>query len=268
MVERSDLVTLGASILSQSKIANVEMWVDSTPLTPTKSATGLYTVKWIAYATGTHVLKVYAQDIFGRSSTSNFYFYVYPSDLPDVEAIATPTSIYLGGKITLSATILNSIAVNYVNFYVDGNEVGSVSAPPYEILWTPKDQGSHTLTVEAVNVYGKKGYANAYFNVFKDTIPPSLEISAPSTASTNSKIRITALATDTISGINYLELQIYSSVEPKPYPNLIPIVAEIFKSNAFEFDWQTSQSATYTIYVMAYDNAGNATKKSMILSVK
>ncbi|HEU24386.1 MAG TPA: hypothetical protein ENO32_04675 [Mesoaciditoga lauensis] len=269
LVEQSDFVTFGASIVSQSKIADVEMWIDSIPLTPSKSSTGLYTIRWIASATGTHLFRVYAQDIRGRSSTSNFYFYVYPGNLPEVEAFATPSSMYLGGHITFGATIIkSSAAINYVNFYVDGNEIGSVSEPPYILRWTPQSQGSHTLMVEAVNVYGKKGYANAYFNVFKDMTPPSLEISAPSTASTNSIVRISAIATDTISGINYLELQIYSSREPQPYPNLIPIVVKDFKSNAFEFDWQPVNPATYTIYVIAYDNAGNMTKKFLTVNVK
>ncbi len=269
LVEQSDFVTFGASIVSQSKISNVEMWIDNTPLTPSKSATGLYTIHWIASATGTHLFKVYAQDIFGRSATSNFYFYVYPGSLPEIEAFATPISIYLGGKITLGATVIQSnAAINYVNFYVDGNEIGSVNAPPYILHWTPQNQGSHTLMAEAVNAYGKKGYASAYFNVFKDTTPPSLEISAPSTASTNSIIHISANATDSISGINYLELQIYSSRDPQPYPNLIPVVVRDFKSNTFEFDWKPTNPATYTIYVMAYDNAGNMTKRSSILVVK
>ncbi|BBJ27886.1 Ig-like domain-containing protein [Athalassotoga saccharophila] len=269
LVEQSDFVTFGASVLSQSKIANVEMWIDNIPLTPSKSATGLYTINWIASATGTHLFKVYAQDILGRSSTSNFYFYVYPGTLPEIQAFATPVSIYLGGQITLGSTVIqSSAAINYVNFYVDGNEIGSVSAPPYILRWTPQVQGSHTLMVEAVNAYGKKGYSSAYFNVFKDTTPPNLEISAPSTASTNSTIHISARATDLISGINYLELQIYSSIDPQPYPNLIPIVVKNFKSNAFEFDWQPTGSATYTIYVMAYDNAGNMTKRTSIITVK
>lgn len=269
MIEQSSIVTLGASVISKDKLANVEMWIDSTPLTPSVSATGIYTIQWIASATGTHVFKVYAQDVLGRAATSNFYFYVYPGSLPMVQVYASPTSIYLGGKITFNATILQSqAAINYVNFYVDGNEIGSSSMPPYTISWTPQNDGSHTVMVKAVNMYGKSGYANAYFNVFKDTIPPELEISIPSTASTGQNVSITAKASDVISGINYLQLQIYSSNAPQPYPDIIPVLVKDFKSNSFVFNWVPSQNATYTIYVMAYDNAGNTTKKSDIISVR
>lgn len=268
-IEQSSIATLGASVISKDKLADVEMWIDNTPLTPSISATGIYTIQWIASATGTHVFKVYAQDIFGRTTTSDFYFYVYPGSLPMIQVYATPTSIYLGGKITFNATILQSqSAINYVDFYVGENEIGSSDTPPYTIQWTPKNTGSHTVTVKAVNMYGNSGYANAYFNVFKDTIPPELEISVPSTASTGQNLSITAKASDAISGINYLNLQIYSSNAPQPYPDIIPILYENFKSNSFVFNWSPSQNATYTIYVMAYDNAGNMTKKFSTLSVR
>jgi len=263
MIEQSSLITLGASIISNAKLADVDMWIDDVPITPSKSSTGLYSVQWIASATGTHLFKVYAQDILGRAATSDFYFYVYPGALPQMQIQATPSSVYLGGMISFDATVIKSpSAISLVNFYVDDINVGSSYYPPYRLAWKTQSAGSHTLTVEAVNVYGQKGYASTYFNVFKDTTPPELTLTAPSTASTSQNITITAEASDPISGISDLQLQIYSSNAPEPYPNIIPVLSQTFNTDHFTFNWVPYQSATYTVYVVAVDNAGNSTKKS------
>ncbi len=268
-IEQSSMVTFAASVVSHAQIREIDMWIDGVPITPSKSATGLYWIKWIASATGTHLFKVYAQDIYGGAATADFYFYVYPGALPQMLAYATPVSVYVGGNITLGATVLKSeSAINYVNFYVDNVEIGSSYYPPYKITWKAQSAGSHTLTVEAVNIYGQKGYASTYFNIFKDTIPPTLQLSVQSTASTGQTVPITVNASDSISGINYIQIQIYSSSAPQPYPGIVPIILKNFSSPNFTFDWIPTQVATYTIYAIAYDNADNSTKNSAMLDVK
>ncbi len=271
MIQESSRITLAASVVDSAKLVKVKMWVDNVALTPSQSSTGLYQIKWIANATGSHVFKVYAEDIYARCATSDFYFYVYPSQLPKLSVKATPKSTYLGGNITFTATILKvSAPISVVNFYVNGSLAGSSYYPPYTISWKTVKVGTHILTAEAVDSYGNKGYSTTAFSVFKDTTPPYLSISIPSTTSTNEKILIDITTFDTESGIKLAKIEIYSSSAPLPYPNILPIFSKTYEnpSHHFTVQFTPTKSATYTVYVTAKDNSGNSSKKHRILIVK
>lgn len=270
-IKESSRITLAASITDNAKLVNIKMWVDTIPLTPSKSSTGLYQIEWIASATGTHVFKVYAEDIYARRATSDFYFYVYPSQLPKLSVNATPESTYLGGNVSFTATILKSSApISVVNFYVDGSLKGSSYYPPYTLSWKAVKIGTHILTAEAVDSYGNKGYSTTAFSVFKDTTPPHLSISIPSTASTNEEIPIDITTFDSESGVKLVKVKIYSSNAPLPYPNILPIFSKTYKNPPHHLITRfiPTKPATYTVYVTARDNSGNFSKEHRLLIVK
>jgi len=271
MIKESSRITLAASIVDSVNLVNVKMWVDNIPLTPSKSSTGLYLIEWIANATGTHVFKVYAEDIYKRCATSDFYFYVYPSQLPKLSVNTTPKSTYLGGTITFTATVLKSYApISVVNFYVDNSLAGSSYYPPYTLSWKAVKVGTHILTAEAIDSYGNKGYSTVAFSVFKDSTPPYLSISIPSTASTNEEIPINITTSDSESGVRLVKVKIYSSNAPLPYPNILPIFSKSYENPPHHLIVQfiPTEPATYTVYVTAKDNSGNSSKKHQILIVK
>ena len=271
MIKESSRISLAASIVDSATLINVKTWVDNVPLTPSKSSNNLYQIKWIANATGTHVFKVYAEDIYGRAATSDFYFYVYPSQLPELSVSVTPKSTYLGGNVTFVATVVKSYApISVVNFYVNGSLVGSSYYPPYKLVWKTVKVGTNALTAEAIDSYGNKGYSACAFNVFEDVTPPFLSISMPSTASTSEKIPIDITTSDSQSGVKLVKLVIYSSKAPQPYPNILPVFSKIYDNPPHHLmvQFSSTQAAIYTVYVTAEDNAGNFSKKHQSLIVK
>ncbi len=270
VIKEFSRMTLSATVVSSTRMKNVDMWVDGTPMTPFKSSNDFYSINWIADSTGTHLFRVYAEDVYGREATSDFYFYVYPSNLPELSLIIAPKSVYLGGKIVATATILKSSApISVVNFYVDRSLASSAYSPPYKLEWTTKTLGSHVLTVEAVDAYGNKGYSTVVFNVYEDKTPPFLTISMPSTALTNENIKLCITSSDNESGMKNVKVNVYSSKAPQPYPDILPIFTRVYTNPATHiiFDFKPKESATYTVYVTAEDQKGNLSEKQGKVSV-
>ncbi len=270
VVKAFSQITLSATVVSNATIRNVNMWVDDTPMTPFKSSNDLYSINWIADSTGTHLFRVYAEDVYGREATSDFYFYVYTGNLPELSLSITPKSIYLGGKIVATATVLKSFApISVVNFYIDKNLISSSYSSPYKFEWTTKALGSHVLTIEAIDAYGNKGYSTTVFNVYEDKTPPFLTVSMPSTASINENVKINITSSDNESGMKNVKVNVYSSKAPQPYPDILPILTRVYTNPATHiiFDFKPKESATYTICVTAEDQKGNSSEKQGKVSV-
>ncbi len=270
-IRQSSKVTLAASVVSKSKLAEVKMWVDDLPLTPSKDASGIYSITWIADATGTHVFKTYAEDVYGKAATSDFYFYVYSGNLPELVSKVNPDSVYIGGEVTLSATVVKSTyPINGIDFYVDDSLVGSSYSSPYTMEWKTKTEGAHTFTAEAIDTYGNKGYSSSPFTVYRDTTPPNISLSLPATAATDENVGITINSSDGESGVKSVKIEIFSSADPQPYPDILPIFSQTYDNpvHSFTVDFMPTKAATYTVYGTAEDRAGNSKKVSHTLSVK
>ncbi len=270
VIKEFSRITLSASVISDAKIKTVSMWVDDIPITPSNSLSDLYSVNWIVDSTGTHLFKVHAEDVYGREATTNFYFYVYSSDLPELSLSITPKSIYLGGKINVTATLVKSTApISVVKFYIDKKLIRSLYSSPYKLSWTTKKLGNHVLTVEAVDAYGNKGYSNGVFNVYEDKTPPHLALSMPSTASVNENVKIDIRSSDDESGVKNVKVSVYSSKAPQPYPNILPIFTKFYTnpSTHITLNFRPDEVATYTIYVTAEDRSGNSSEKHGKVSV-
>jgi hypothetical protein len=107
----------------------------------------------------------------------------YPSEQPvstegPAVVITEPTLSEIKGNITISANVTSSVSVNKVDFYVDGNIIGSDNTSPYSYAWDSKTviDGSHTLSVIATDSNGKTGTAAISTNVVNtvSSTPPSL----------------------------------------------------------------------------------------------
>ncbi len=268
-IKQSSRVSLCASVSDKNEIENVETWVDEVPITPSKNASGLYCVKWIAEATGTHNFTVAARDVYGHEATETFYFYVYPGKLPIVRLRIKPTKLYVGQSVVATADVLKSNAeIDYVNFYVDGKLKATQYLPPYVFKEKTEKSGVHSLMAEAVDMYANKGYAQSNFVVEKDKTPPYLNISAPSTVASGQKVKVNIITYDRESNVKSLNVDVYSSKSPNLYPDIIPIISKVFSypSTCTTLTFKATKGAVYEINVISKDEFGNSSslKKTIV----
>ncbi len=259
-IKESSRVELCASVTSRYPIQKVKMWVDNVPLTPSKKSSGLYCVEWIAQATGTHVFKVFAEDSYGRQASETFYFYVYPGKLPVVKLALNSVRFYTGQSLIATAEVIKSTSqIDHVNFYVDGKLVSASYTPPYVLRRKVENVGIHTLTAEAIDVYGNKGYAQVNYQVLQDKIPPFLSVDAPATAASGEKVTVKIRTFDEETKVKTLKVDLYSSNSPQPYPNIIPVISRTYSYPATEtfFTFTAASNTVYEIHVTSEDVAGN-----------
>lgn len=142
-----------------------------------------YEIVW-SPAVGTQTLRVEATDASTAANTAEVeasYDVVPDPPAPDTTApslaIISPTP---GGTVSspvmVSVSASDASGIESVSFFSDGNLIGELNSPPYEIVWSPAT-GSRTLRVEATDVSAAANTAvvEASYDVVpaNSTIPPA-----------------------------------------------------------------------------------------------
>jgi chitodextrinase len=111
-----------------------------------------------------------------------------PADsTPPVVSLTEPVNgARLGGTIALSATATDNIAVDHVDFLVNGTVVNTDSTSPYSFNWdsTSIADGSTTIAARAVDVSNNPATSTVTITV--DNTPPDTTITANPAVLTNS----------------------------------------------------------------------------------
>lgn len=85
----------------------------------------------------------------------------FPPDI-GLAAPTSGTSFYAPGAITISASASDSDgSVQRVEFWADGNQLGTVYAAPYQMTWSNVGAGSHTIQAIAYDNLGNSRWSNA-----------------------------------------------------------------------------------------------------------
>src|SRR5256712_2107637 len=182
--------------------------------------------------------------------------------LPTGSLIVTVTSPADGATVsgtvpvTASVTIIGSLTVSRVDFYRDGNLIGSDSGAPYSVSWntTSTNNGSHTLTAVATDVLSVQ-WDSAPVTVTvsngppPDTTPPSVPTGLTAAAVSSSQINLSWTAsTDNVGVSGY---RVYRGG------------TQIATTSTTSFtNTGLSPSTTYTYTVAAFDAAGNLSAQS------
>src|SRR5437762_3096121 len=155
--------------------------------------------------------------------------------------------------VNASVSIIGSLTVSQVQFYRDGNLIGSDSAAPYSVSWntTSTNNGSHTLTAVATDVLGVRWNSNPVTVTVSngpppDTTPPSvptgLTASAVSSSQTNLSWTASSDTTRLTSDLVYLN--------------------GTHTATTYSVSWtttSTTNSSHYLYAVATYDPAGRRT---------
>src|SRR5213595_512512 len=158
--------------------------------------------------------------------------------------------------VNASVSIIGSLTVSQVQFYRDGNLIGSDSAAPYSVSWntTSTNNGSHTLTAVATDVLGVRWNSNPVTVTVSngpppDTTPPSVPTGLTASAVSSSQINLSWTASSDNVGVSGYRV----------YRN----GTQIATTGATSFaNTGLSPSTTYSYTVAAYDAAGNLSAQS------
>src|SRR5437773_2613566 len=158
--------------------------------------------------------------------------------------------------VNASVSIIGSLTVSQVQFYRDGNLIGSDSASPYSVSWntTSTNNGSHTLTAVATDILGARWNSDPVTVTVSngpppDTTPPSVPTGLTASAVSSSKINLSWTASfDNVGVSGY---RVYRGG------------TQIATTSATSFaNTGLAPSTTYSYTVAAYDAAGNVSAQS------
>src|SRR5438876_1156698 len=158
--------------------------------------------------------------------------------------------------VSASVSIVGSLTVSRVDFYRDGNLIGSDSAAPYSVSWntTSTNNGSHTLTAVATDVLSVQWSSNPVTVTVSngpppDTTPPTVPTALTASAVSPSQINLSWTASSDNVGVS--GYRVYRGG------------TQIATTSATSFaNTGLSASTTYSYTVAAYDAAGNLSAQS------
>jgi hypothetical protein len=196
-------------------------------------------------AAGTNGLIVKVADDRGLTAlSSNVVFFAFNAPQVSLTAPTNGSRFLLGSGIPLSASIAPLSSPNTtVTFFASGpltgdtapppEPIGSVSAPPYQLVWSPSVPGNYELSASAIDDLGQtrqSGIVRVTVYV-SELIPPSIRITkAPANFShvTTSPLEVRGTARDNI-GLDHIEFQLFSG------PFLSVFVTNIFAQGTTEW---------------------------------
>jgi len=158
--------------------------------------------------------------------------------------------------VSASVSIVGSLTVSRVQFYSDGNFIGSDSSAPYSVSWntTSTNNGSHTLTAVATDILGIQWNSDPVTVTVSngpppDTTPPSVPTGLTANAVSSSQINLSwAASSDNVGVRGY-----------RVYRDGAQIATT---STTFFANTGLSPSTTYSYAVAAFDAAGNLSARS------
>ena len=171
----SGLVTIDIAATDNVGIRAVDVHVDSVLLSSLSTAP--FTFSWDSTLNGDGPVQIMvtATDTSGNSSSASVIVNVSnlapapvaDTTAPTISSLLPTDGSVVNGTVMVSANVNDDIAVDNVVFLVDQVQQGVVTVAPYEIAWdsTTVIDGSHQLTVTAIDSSGNSTSVNAAFTV-------------------------------------------------------------------------------------------------------
>ena len=263
------LTIIAASATDNVGVAGVKFLADGVAI-GTEIIAPPYQIPWdtSAATNATHILTAVARDAAGNATTSQPITVIVSNTVtvtpPTASPDTTPPTVGLmlitngavvSGVTTLFANASDDVGVAGVQFRIDGNVLGEVTAAPYALAWNTATvaNGTHTITAVARDAAGNRT-TSAPITVTvsnttarSDSTPPTITITSPTAGTMSGMIVISAAASDNVGvvGVQF-------------FVDGTPLGAEVM-SPPFQVTWDTRAAAvgTHQLTAMAFDAAGN-----------
>lgn len=258
-VDLGTSVTITASAQdSDGSVAKVEFFVDGSLIGV--DATAPYSVSWTAAQVSTVSVSAVATDNQGAQGNASRQLVVQDTTvelIPPVVNVSAPGTANTGASVTLSATASDSDGfITQVQFFVDGNLVGTANSAPFSALWTAT-VGTHAITAQATDNDNLQTTSSAISIVVSDSVapnlPPTAALAGPTSGTEGDVLTYTASATDSDGTVVSVEFFLNSTVSLGT-DNTAP----------FTLDW-TSVQGNASITAMATDDDGASTTSNAVL---
>lgn len=228
-------------------VTDVKFFVGSTLIGT--DTTAPYSATWNSAQQGIHALVVRVTDDQGGISYSNPVDIQVGNRAPSV-VILSPSS---GTQFTAPATITFSAqgfdpdgTVTQVEFFANGQLVGTDTTAPYSVQWTNVAAGNYDLITKVTDDDGATAVSQyAFIRVFANV--PTVAITSPAPGATFAApatigIEVNASTADPLNPINYVAF--YSSGQNLGFDSTAP----------YTLDWSNVSAGTYTLTVVATDS--------------
>jgi regulation of enolase protein 1 (concanavalin A-like superfamily) len=252
----ANLVLNATASDTDGSVVKVDFYANGQPVG--SDASSPFSATWSNVAAGTYSLTAVATDNGGATATSPALAVTVggAANKPPTVSITAPApsaSYTAPASVSITATALDSDGtVAKVDFYSNGQPLGSDTTSPYSFNWTNVAAGTYSVSAIATDNAG----ATATSQQVTVTVaapankPPTVSITAPSssasyTAPANVSITATALDSDgTVAKVDF-----YSNGQPLGSDTTSPYI----------FSWTNVAAGTYTLTAIATDNTGAKT---------
>jgi hypothetical protein len=220
------VVTIKANATDNVEVKDVQFFVNNVAIAT--DAIAPYEFAWnsATVPNGSHTLKVLATDKSGLSTSTelilraNNKMTTTPSvpvvpGMPVVDVIRPTTTLTnpksnetVSGNLSIKANATDNVGVDYVNFFVDGNLVGTDRVAPYNYLWNSSTvpNGSHIVMAAGSDAAGLWTSSSATITTQNanapkpsDTIPPITKLTTPTNSTrVDGIVTVTADASDNV----------------------------------------------------------------------
>ena len=242
---------------TNDSITKVEFFANGTLIGT--DTTSPYSIAWSPSAAGSYVLTAKATDSLGAETTSAPRTITVAANAPPTAAISTPANnakFNSPAAFTFSASATAPEAndtVQRVEFYANGNLLGTDTASPWSISVTGLAAGTYSLTVKAIDGDNAETTSAARTIIVSDTnAPPTASLTAPAnnatyTAPASITVSANASAVETNGSITKVEF----------YANGTLIGTDT--TSPYSIVWDNVPAGSYTLTAKATDNLGAET---------
>jgi fibronectin type 3 domain-containing protein len=220
-----------------------------------------YSFTWTNVAAGSYSLTAVATDNLNKTGTSSpISITVSGPNAPPSVTITSPAN---GATFTAPASIqINATAsdsdgtVTKVDFYQNGNLLGTDTTSPYSFTWSNVAAGSYSLTAVATDNLNMTGTSTPIsITVSGPNVPPSVSITSPvngATFTAPASIPINATASDSNGTVTKVDF----------YQNGNLLGTDT--TSPYSFTWSNVPAGNYSFTARATDNGGATTTSSAV----
>ena len=254
------LTAITVSAVDDVAVSSVEFFVDGVSIGTDTSSLGGWAIDWdtTTATSSRHTLTATARDAFDKTGTSTAVSVAV--DQPPTVDITTPGSLqFVRERVTVAATTTDDIAIDQVEFFVDGESIGidTSAAGGWNVRWSTRDtnNGRRTLRAVATDSSGLTALDSIVVTVDND-LAPSITITGPRDGATIFAVGIvliSASATDE-EGVEQVEFFIDGA----------SVGVDTIGSNGWSAVWNATRATIgpHTIRAVATDTIGQTATDS------